>query len=411
MEVVSPARFPHFGLAYGHGIVGNLRARPWLALLVPVFLWNFRRTAKRVECDLVHAHWLAAGLVAVTLRRPFLEHRHKVGEREFQFARFLEQQPAAAAPCVHQQHDDPTQRERHPAALEHFQQVCRQEREIEKQERRDQRGSRDRRPVPDPPDHDKAHHCGDHHGAGHRDAIGRGQRAGGTEQQHQQHDRDQQQHVDAGDEDLAGMRFRGVADFESRQQTELDRLPRQRIGPRDHRLARDHGRNRCKADHRDQRPVRKHQEERIFHRLRIGDDQRTLPHIVQRQRRQRDEQPGGLDRSLAEMPEIGVERFRPGHREKHRAEGDEADHAVMQHEGDGVERIERQQHFRMPHDLGDGRDCDDGEPNAHDRSEERRDPRGAARLDRKQRHQDDHGDRNDIMFERRRNELDAFDRR
>lgn len=72
VEVVSPASFRHFGLAYGHGIVGNLRARPWLALFVPAFLWNFRRAAARVDCDLVHAHWLAAGFVAATLRKPFV---------------------------------------------------------------------------------------------------------------------------------------------------------------------------------------------------------------------------------------------------------------------------------------------------------------------------------------------------
>jgi glycosyltransferase involved in cell wall biosynthesis len=72
VDVVSPAAFRHFGLAYGHGIVGNLRHRPWLALFVPAFLWNFRRAARRCDCDLVHAHWLAAGSVAATLGRPFV---------------------------------------------------------------------------------------------------------------------------------------------------------------------------------------------------------------------------------------------------------------------------------------------------------------------------------------------------
>ena len=72
VDVVSPAAFRHFGLAYGHGIVGNLRARPWRVLLVPLFLWSFRRAAARVDCELVHAHWLAAGLVAATLRKPFV---------------------------------------------------------------------------------------------------------------------------------------------------------------------------------------------------------------------------------------------------------------------------------------------------------------------------------------------------
>lgn len=74
VEVVSPATFRHFGLAYGHGIVGNLRARPWLVLLVPAFLWSFRRAAARAarDADLVHAHWLAAGAVAATLGKPYV---------------------------------------------------------------------------------------------------------------------------------------------------------------------------------------------------------------------------------------------------------------------------------------------------------------------------------------------------
>jgi glycosyltransferase involved in cell wall biosynthesis len=71
VEVVSPASFRHFGIAYGHGIVGNLSARPWLVLLVPAFLWNMRRAVPR-DADLVHAHWLAAGFVAMTLRRPYV---------------------------------------------------------------------------------------------------------------------------------------------------------------------------------------------------------------------------------------------------------------------------------------------------------------------------------------------------
>jgi glycosyltransferase involved in cell wall biosynthesis len=72
VEVVSPSSFRHFGIAGGHGIVGNLRARPWLALLVPAMLWNMRRAAARIECDLVHAHWLVCGVVAATLRKPYV---------------------------------------------------------------------------------------------------------------------------------------------------------------------------------------------------------------------------------------------------------------------------------------------------------------------------------------------------
>jgi glycosyltransferase involved in cell wall biosynthesis len=72
VEVVSPQDFRHFGIAYGHGIVGNLRARPWLAPLVPAMLAGFVRAARRVDADLFHAHWLPSGLVAARTGRPFV---------------------------------------------------------------------------------------------------------------------------------------------------------------------------------------------------------------------------------------------------------------------------------------------------------------------------------------------------
>ena len=111
-----------------------------------------------------------------------------------------------------------------------------------------------------------------------------------------------------------------MADFEARQQAELDRLSRERIGAGDDCLARDHGRGGREQHHRQQRPLGIEQEERILDRLRIGEHQRALPEIVERQRRQHDDQPGEPDRPAAEMAEIGVERFRAGHREEHGAE-------------------------------------------------------------------------------------------
>jgi glycosyltransferase involved in cell wall biosynthesis len=72
--VVSPASFRHFGLAYGHGIVGNIRRRPWKALLVPPFLVSYALAARRAAgtADLVHAHWLPSALPAMATRRPFV---------------------------------------------------------------------------------------------------------------------------------------------------------------------------------------------------------------------------------------------------------------------------------------------------------------------------------------------------
>ena len=99
------------------------------------------------------------------------------------------------------------------------------------------------------------------------------------------------------------------------------------------------------------------------------------------------------------MPEVGIERLGPGHGKKHRAQRDKADHAVMDHERDGIERIERQQHLGVAQYLRHRRNRQHGKPDAHDGPEERGDTRGAPRLDRKQRHQDQHGQRHDIMLE------------
>jgi glycosyltransferase involved in cell wall biosynthesis len=72
VEVIGPEQFPHYGIAYGHGVLGNLRRRPWLALLVPALLAGFVRAARRVDADLLHAHWIPAGWVAARAGKPYV---------------------------------------------------------------------------------------------------------------------------------------------------------------------------------------------------------------------------------------------------------------------------------------------------------------------------------------------------
>ena len=73
-EVVSPASFRHYGIAYGAGVAGNLSRRPYLALALPLMLAGFARAARTAAAgaDLVHAHWLPSGVVAMTTRKPFV---------------------------------------------------------------------------------------------------------------------------------------------------------------------------------------------------------------------------------------------------------------------------------------------------------------------------------------------------
>jgi glycosyltransferase involved in cell wall biosynthesis len=72
VEVIGPQQFRDFGLAYGHGVVGNLRRQPWRGVYVPALLASFVRAARRVDADLLHAHWLPAGWVAARSGKPYV---------------------------------------------------------------------------------------------------------------------------------------------------------------------------------------------------------------------------------------------------------------------------------------------------------------------------------------------------
>jgi glycosyltransferase involved in cell wall biosynthesis len=72
VEVIGPEQFPGYGLTYGHGVLGNLQRRPWLALFVPALLAGFVRAARRAQADLLHAHWLPAGWVAMRTGKPYI---------------------------------------------------------------------------------------------------------------------------------------------------------------------------------------------------------------------------------------------------------------------------------------------------------------------------------------------------
>jgi glycosyltransferase involved in cell wall biosynthesis len=74
VEVVSPASFPHFGVAYGAGIVQNVRRAPWKLPLVPGFLASFAYAARRAarDADVVHAHWIPSAVAARATGKPYL---------------------------------------------------------------------------------------------------------------------------------------------------------------------------------------------------------------------------------------------------------------------------------------------------------------------------------------------------
>lgn len=74
VEVVSPASFRHYGIAFGHGIVGNLRRAPWKSVAIPFFLAALSRAAREAarDADVVHAHWIPSGFAAWRTGKPFV---------------------------------------------------------------------------------------------------------------------------------------------------------------------------------------------------------------------------------------------------------------------------------------------------------------------------------------------------
>jgi glycosyltransferase involved in cell wall biosynthesis len=63
-------------LAGGGTVIAKLKRAPWKA---PGFVARSIRALRRAECDLVHAHWLLAGLVAALARKPFVLTLHGSG--------------------------------------------------------------------------------------------------------------------------------------------------------------------------------------------------------------------------------------------------------------------------------------------------------------------------------------------
>jgi glycosyltransferase involved in cell wall biosynthesis len=93
VAVVSAQSFRHYGIAYGHGVLGNLKRRPWLGALVPMMVASFVHAARDAarDADVVHAHWLPSGWVAARTDKPFVVTLHgtdvELAQRLPRFAR------------------------------------------------------------------------------------------------------------------------------------------------------------------------------------------------------------------------------------------------------------------------------------------------------------------------------------
>ena len=173
-----------------------------------------------------------------------------------------------------------------------------------------------------------------------------------------------------------------MTDLDPWKKPELHRLAGQRIGARNHRLARDDRRRGREADKGQQQRFRNQQEKRIDDGGRIGEHERALSKIVEQERRQYQKEPCGLNWFASKMPEIRIERFRPGHDEKHRAKRDQAHPLVVEEKHERIVGIDGRKDRWIIEDVYGADDRHHQEPQQCDRPEEPRDLRRAARLNR-----------------------------
>ena len=187
------------------------------------------------------------------------------------------------------------------------------------------------------------------------------------------------------------------------------------MGEREHagddRLRGDHGRQGGEPDHGVEQEVGDEVVEGVVDRLGVAQQQGALAEVVEHQRRQHQPEPGEADRRLPEVPHVGVERLRPGHRQHDGAQRHEGAPAELPEQGDAVERVDGAQHPGCLHDLGDAERRQDPEPEQHDGAEEGADAAGAAALDGEEGEQHHGRERQDVGRQRRGGGLQPLDRR
>ncbi len=251
----------------------------------------------------------------------------------------------------------------------------------------------------------------DHERAGDRDAVGGRESGRGAEADGDDHDGDEEQPVDDRDVDLSHRALRRLADRDPRQEAELHRLARDRVGARDHRLRGDDRRDGREHDHRDLSPARDEQEERVRDRLRVCEDQAALAEVVERQRGEDEQEPGARDRDAPEVAHIGVEGLGAGDREHDGAHRDEGDVGVAGDERVAVARREALEDRRVVNDPVHADGADRREPDRHHRPEEAADALGAPVLDQEEPGEQRQRDRHHEVRDARGGHLEALDRR
>ena len=144
---------------------------------------------------------------------------------------------------------------------------------------------------------------------------------------------------------------------------------------------------------------------------RVAQQQRALPHVVERQRRQGHERPREADGQRAEVAQVGVEALGPRH-----AQHDVANRrqqlplrGLVVEEGDGVGRVEGVEDAGLEGDLLDARDGEHEEPEEDQRAEDAADEARAVVLDAEEQDEDGDADGHGVARQRGGGDGDALE--
>src|SRR5947208_2137249 len=105
---------------------------------------------------------------------------------------------------------------------------------------------------------------------------------------------------------------------------------------------------------------------------------------MKNERRADDAEPIDLDRLLAEMAEVRVERLAAGRNEEDSAKNEKPVHAVGHEKTNGVHRIDCEENGRLPEDSADSHHRQRREPHQHHWSENGADTGSTAPLKHKE---------------------------
>ena len=341
-------------------------------------------------------------------------HEHRLQEA-LQVDGILAQLRAEQAPPLlpgqHQREDGRTNRQREPASVHELQQIRGPERKVHHKKEAGGQHTQPQRVLPAMADDIEGQDGRDQHVGADRNAIGRRQVAGRLEHHHGQDNGHEQAPVHKRHVDLAGRLHIGVADLQARQVAQLDHLFGDREGAGNQCLR---GNHRCQGGQRhqrQQRPVRRHHEEGILHRLRVRQQQRALTEVVQDQGRHDHQKPRQPDRLLAKVPQVGIQGLGPCHTQHHRAQDDEGRARLVHDEAHRIVGADGPQHGGVLDDVADTQHPQHQKPQQGDRPEELADAGSAPLLHHKQQEQDHQGDRDHVFAEMRGHDLHALHRR